>query len=66
MPVITFEAGKLTKEQKQVLAKEFTATAARVLHAPEEAFYVFLKENDGDNVGVGGILLSDRKKEEKE
>ncbi|MBV7391727.1 MULTISPECIES: 4-oxalocrotonate tautomerase DmpI [Enterococcus] len=60
MPVITFEAGKLTKEQKQILAKEFTTTAARVLGAPEAAFYVFLKENNADNVGVGGKLLSDR------
>ncbi len=61
MPVITFEAAKLTKEQKQELAREFTETAARVTGLPKEGFYVFLKENDLDNVGVGGQLLSDRK-----
>lgn len=61
MPVITFEAAKLTKEQKQTLAKEFTETASRVTKLPKEAFYVFLKENELDNVGVGGQLLSDRK-----
>lgn len=61
MPVITFEAAKLTKKQKQILAKEFTETAARVTGLPETGFYVFLKENDMENVGVGGILLSDRK-----
>lgn len=61
MPVITFESAKLTKEQKRVIAKEFTDTAAKVTGLPADAFYVFIKENDFDNVGVGGILLSDKK-----
>lgn len=61
MPVITLEAAALTKEQKQTLAKEFTETAARVTGLPEAGFYVFIKENAMDNVGVGGQLLSDRK-----
>lgn len=60
MPVITLEAAKLNKEQKQQLAKEFTASAARIMNMPEEAFYVFLKENELENVGVGGKLLSDK------
>lgn len=59
MPVITVETAKLTKDQKQTLVKEFTETAARVTNLPKEAFYVFLKENEAENVGVGGILLSD-------
>ncbi|HJC23175.1 MAG TPA: tautomerase family protein [Candidatus Eisenbergiella merdavium] len=61
MPVITLEAAKLTKEQKQALTKEFTETAARITGLPEAGFYVFIKENEPDNVGVGGQLLSDRK-----
>lgn len=60
MPVITLEAAKLTKEQKQQLAKEFTESASRITGLPQEAFYVFLKENSLDNVGVGGKLLSDK------
>lgn len=60
MPVITVEAAKLTKEQKAVLAKEMTETASRVMNLPPQAFYVFLKENESDNVGVGGVLLSDK------
>lgn len=60
MPVITLEAAKLNKEQKQQLAKEFTESAARIMNMPEDAFYVFLKENSLDNVGVGGKLLSDK------
>lgn len=61
MPVITFEAAKLTLEQKRTVAQEFTATAAKVTGLPPESFYVFIKENDLSNVSVGGTLLSDRK-----
>ena len=60
MPVITLEAAKLNKGQKQQLAKEFTESAARIMNMPEDAFYVFLKENSLDNVGVGGKILSDK------
>ena len=61
MPVITIEAAKLTKEQKAVLSKEMTDIASRIMNLPPQAFYVFLKENELDNIGVGGILLSDKK-----
>ncbi len=62
MPVITVEAGKLTKEQKEQLAHELTASASRITGIPEGAFVTLLKENEPDNVGVGGVLLSNRKK----
>jgi 4-oxalocrotonate tautomerase len=60
MPVITLEAGKLNKEQKGQLVKGFTATASKVMNVPEQAFIVLIKENEQDNVGVGGQLLSDK------
>lgn len=60
MPVITLEAGKLSKEQKAQLVKEFTESATKVTGIPPQAFYVFLKENEAENIGVGGTLLSDR------
>ncbi|WP_148929726.1 4-oxalocrotonate tautomerase DmpI [Paenibacillus methanolicus] len=60
MPVITLEGSKLTKEQKQLLAIEFTETASRVTGITKETFYVFIKENEFENIGVGGQLLSDR------
>ena len=61
MPVITLEAGKLNKEQKSQLVKEFTEKASKVMNVPEQAFIVLLKENEIDNIGVGGQLLSERK-----
>jgi len=61
MPVITLEAAKLNKEQKAQLVKEFTETASKVMNVPEQAFIVLVKENEIDNIGVGGQLLSERK-----
>jgi 4-oxalocrotonate tautomerase len=60
MPVITLEAGKLNKEQKSQLVKEFTNTASKVMNVPEQAFIVLIKESEQDNIGFGGKLLSDR------
>ncbi|AKN31914.1 4-oxalocrotonate tautomerase [Clostridium carboxidivorans P7] len=60
MPVITLEAGKLNKEQKSQLVKEFTATASSVMNVPEQAIIVLLKENELDNVGFSGKLVYDK------
>ena len=58
MPVITIETGKLEKEQKVLLVERFTKTASEILKIPEQSFIVQLKENDSDNIGVGGKLLT--------
>lgn len=60
MPVITLEAAHLTREQKRQLVREFTESASRIMQMPADLFYVFLKESDPDNIGVGGTILSDR------
>lgn len=60
MPAITMEMTKLTKEQRAELVKDFTESAARVTGIPKDVFYVFIKENEADHVGVGGILLSEK------
>ncbi len=60
MPVINFEIGKLSIKQKQQIVKEFTETAVKVTGLPSETFYIFIKENATENIGVGGILQSDR------
>ncbi|MGI6492417.1 MAG: 4-oxalocrotonate tautomerase [Peptococcaceae bacterium] len=60
MPVITVEAGKMDKNQKALLVKELTQKASEILNIPEQAFVTLLKENEPDNVGVGGQLLSAR------
>lgn len=58
MPIITIEAGKMDKQQKDSLIKDFTKTASSTLNIPEQAFVVLIKENSADNVGSGGKMLS--------
>lgn len=58
MPIITIEAGKMDKEQKEALIQKFTVAASNVLKLPEQAFVVILKENNPDNIGTGGKMLS--------
>lgn len=61
MPVISFDIVELEKEQKEILAKEFSESASRVTGLPVEMFYVLFNEQKADNVGVGGVLLSNQK-----
>lgn len=61
MPVISFDIVELEKEQKEILAKEFSESASRVTGLPVEMFYVLFNERKTDNVGVGGVLLSNQK-----
>jgi 4-oxalocrotonate tautomerase len=60
MPVITVETGRLNKEQKVRLVKDLTTTAANIMDVNEQAIIVFLKENESENIGFGGQLLSNR------
>lgn len=60
MPVITMDVGKLSKEQKAKLAKDFTAAASQVTEIPTAAFVVIFRENSRENIATGGVLLADR------
>ncbi|MDK2799029.1 MAG: 4-oxalocrotonate tautomerase [Clostridiales bacterium] len=62
MPIIQIEGPVLSKEKKAELASKLTKTAQEVLNIPEQAFTVLIKENNMDNVAVGGQLLSERNK----
>lgn len=56
------ELVKMSKEKKAQLVKEVTESTARITGLPEQTIYVFIKENEPENVGVGGVLLPDLKK----
>ncbi|UNC91416.1 4-oxalocrotonate tautomerase DmpI [Candidatus Contubernalis alkaliaceticus] len=64
MPTISFNAPKMTREQKAEIVAEFTKTASRVTNIPEVAFVVYIHEIGPENVGVGGELLLEKKKRE--
>ena len=59
MPYRTIEASKMDKEQKRSLIEDFTKVASETLNIPPSAFLVILKENEMDNIGTGGRLLSE-------
>ncbi|RCW47734.1 MULTISPECIES: 4-oxalocrotonate tautomerase DmpI [unclassified Halanaerobium] len=61
MPHIVFDGPKLSKEQKKELVKNFTDTASKVTNIPKKSFVVMIKENNLENIGVGGELLSEKK-----
>ena len=64
MPTIRFDGPHLSKEQKAELVRDFTEAAAKVTGIRKEAFVVMIRENDPENVGVGGELLVERLKRE--
>ena len=58
MPFIKLEGGKIDKEKKEKLISGLTRVASETLGIPEDAFIVLIKENDMDNWGRGGKMLS--------
>ncbi|MDW7674084.1 MAG: 4-oxalocrotonate tautomerase DmpI [Bacillota bacterium] len=60
MPYISFEGPFMSLEQKKAIIKEFTEIASVTLQIPKEAITVAIKENNPENVGVGGISLAER------
>ena len=58
MPVITLEAGTMDQAQKEELIQKLTQVASEELNINEEAIVVLLKENNPENIGSGGKVLS--------
>jgi 4-oxalocrotonate tautomerase len=59
MPVIVFEGGKMDASKKKELISRFTRSAAEITGIDPQSFVVYIKENELDNVGVGGRVLSE-------
>ena len=62
MPTIFFYGPKMDKEKKKEMIKSFTETASKLTGIDRSAFVVYLEESNPENVGVGGILLEERRK----
>ena len=60
MPVITIEGPVLTLEKKEKLVKEITELASEIMNIPKDVYVVFIKENPYENMGQGGILISEK------
>ena len=62
MPVITIDGPMLSFEKKEKLVKEVTQLVSDITNIPKEAYVIFIKENSYDNMGQGGILISEKLK----
>jgi 4-oxalocrotonate tautomerase len=52
----------MTKEQKAEIVQKFTEAAHKVTGIRKDAFIVIIRENERENIGVGGDLLANRVK----
>ena len=60
MPVVTIKlAGSLSREQKQRIAEEVTATLERHAHKPASYTYIAFEELPEENWAIGGSLLDE-------
>ena len=58
MPYVSLRvAGKLTREQKSAIAKEFAQTLERVANKPEDSTYLVFDEVARENWAKGEKLL---------
>ena len=54
MPYINLKlVGKLTKEQKKKIAKQFSETLLKVANKPKDHTYLVIDEVSGENWAVG-------------
>ncbi|MCT8977838.1 2-hydroxymuconate tautomerase family protein [Clostridium sp. CX1] len=61
MPVVKVGISKLTKEKKKEVIERVSETLSDITNIPKQAFVVLIDEYDADNVGVGGVQLSEHK-----
>lgn len=62
MPAIIVEGSTLNKDQKRELVSSLTKTASNIMNVSEQSIQVYLQEHDKDNIGVGGVLVSEKHK----
>jgi 4-oxalocrotonate tautomerase len=61
MPIITWEGGKLTKEQKKELIFKFTEVASEITKVPAKFYMVTIRELEDENLGFGGETVAEIK-----
>ncbi len=62
MPLVQLGMGVITKEQKKELIERVTEVVSDVSQLPKQSITVIISESHADNIGVGGIQLSEMKK----
>ena len=62
MPIVKIEMGKATKELKKELIEKLTDTLSQTTNMPKQSFTIIINEESADNFGIGGVQLSEMKK----
>jgi 4-oxalocrotonate tautomerase len=61
MPYVSIRvAGKLTRTQKQNIARGVTEVIAREANKPESSILIFIDEEERENIASGGKLLDEK------
>jgi 4-oxalocrotonate tautomerase len=63
MPLITFEAGKLSDDIKHQLIQKLTDVSAEITGIPKGSFFISIREMPDENVAIGGKTVKEIKKE---
>ncbi|MBI3600530.1 MAG: tautomerase family protein [Nitrospinae bacterium] len=63
MPLIAFEAGKLSEEVKYELIQKLTDISSEITGIPKSAFFISIREMPDENVAIGGKTVKEIKKE---
>lgn len=61
MPIISWEGGKLSKEQKKALIQKFTEVAVEITKVPAKFYSVVIREQQDENLGVAGETVEEIK-----
>jgi 4-oxalocrotonate tautomerase len=62
MPTIQVGIGIMTKEKKKELIERITEVVSDVAQLPKQTITIIIDEKHADNIGVGGVQLSETKK----
>jgi 4-oxalocrotonate tautomerase len=54
MPIISWEGGKLSKEQKTELIQKLTEAAVEITKVPARFYSVVIREQQDENLGFAG------------
>lgn len=61
MPIISWEGGKLSKEQKKDLIQKFTEVAVEITKVPVKFYSVVIREQQDENLGFAGETVEEIK-----
>jgi len=61
MPIISWEGGKLSKEQKKDLIQKFTEVAVEITKVSAKFYSVVIREQQDENLGFAGETVEEIK-----